>query len=236
MELQFEDLQKKFTQVKSTSDLPDLIGRRFGFSAPKIPGFYHVHHIEGFAVKYMDPEACKEFNAPLETIVGLGDQFQLLVTHPEDLPRIKGLHKELVESQDESRILTYFQRIRLRTEIEDGFTLMVTSVRLNLADQTLVCITNTTDQLPVLTAKICNALNRKFETQQYVKRYMKLTRREREVFQELISGKTAKEIADKIILSVRTLEQHKKNIYKKLEINSLAQLISMARALDVTVG
>jgi len=236
MELQFEDIQKKFTQVKSTSDLPDLIGRRMGFSTPKIPGFYHVHYIKGYAVKYMDPEACKEFNAPLETIVGLGDQFQLLVTHPEDLPRVKSQLQALVDSGDECRILTYFQRIRLRTEVEDGYTLMVTSVRLNLAEQTFVCISNTTDQLPVFTTKICNALNRKFETQQYVKKYMLLTRREREVFQELLSGKTAKEIAEKIILSVRTLEQHKKNIYKKLEINSLAQLISMAKALDVSVG
>jgi DNA-binding NarL/FixJ family response regulator len=59
------------------------------------------------------------------------------------------------------------------------------------------------------------------------KRY-KLSPREIEIIQLIKKGKATKEIADEIFLSVFTVETHRKNIFKKLNINSVGQLISFA--------
>ena len=103
--------------------------------------------------------------------------------------------------------------------------MVVTSVKLDLTQQAFVSMSNTTDQLPVFTKKICNALNTKYETKKYVNNYISLTAREKEVFTFLIKGLSVKEIASYLIRSSRTIEQHKKNIYKKMEVNTLAQIV-----------
>ena len=55
-----------------------------------------------------------------------------------------------------------------------------------------------------------------------------LTKRELELMRELVSGNVSRELADKLNISIYTLETHKKNIFRKLEINSIGELINIA--------
>jgi len=55
-----------------------------------------------------------------------------------------------------------------------------------------------------------------------------LTHREREVIQMLAEGKTSKEVALGLNLSVRTVEAHRRQIMNKLGVNSIAQLTKFA--------
>lgn len=55
-----------------------------------------------------------------------------------------------------------------------------------------------------------------------------LTRRECEVVQLMLSGYSASAIAGLLELSVETIRVHRRNIYEKLRISSLAELFSMA--------
>lgn len=52
----------------------------------------------------------------------------------------------------------------------------------------------------------------------------KLTIREREIVQLLISGLSKKEVATKLFISVATVETHTKNVYKKLNVKKLVEL------------
>lgn len=56
----------------------------------------------------------------------------------------------------------------------------------------------------------------------------KLSPREIEIIQSIKKGKGSKEIAEHLYLSVFTIETHRKNIFKKLSISSVGQLISFA--------
>ena len=51
-----------------------------------------------------------------------------------------------------------------------------------------------------------------------------LTPREREVIQLLAEGKTSKEVAVALKLSVKTAETHRTNLMRKLELHSVADL------------
>lgn len=234
MELEYEDLGKVINYISGDSPLPELFGRRVGYTSPRYPGFYHVHHIADYAVQYMDEHTCTEFDATLDEIKALGASFQELVTHPEDVPRVRGLLRELVNRGDENEILAYFVRIKLRKEGVEGYNLVITSVRLNLEDRTFVSLSNTVDQLPLFSKKISNALNARFDSRSNAKAYMTLTTREREIFALLTQSKSVKQISQTLSRSTRTIEQHKKNIYKKLKINSLSQTIHIAKSLHIS--
>jgi DNA-binding NarL/FixJ family response regulator len=51
-----------------------------------------------------------------------------------------------------------------------------------------------------------------------------LTPREREVIQLLAEGKTSKEVAAALKLSVKTAETHRTNLMRKLDLHSVADL------------
>ncbi len=55
-----------------------------------------------------------------------------------------------------------------------------------------------------------------------------LTRREEEIVSLIASGMSSKEIADKLFISVRTVETHRGHIMEKLGVRSMAELIRYA--------
>lgn len=57
-----------------------------------------------------------------------------------------------------------------------------------------------------------------------------LTAREREIAQLCSKGLVNKEIAERLALSPRTVETHKNNIFRKLDINSTAELVELLQA------
>jgi len=62
-------------------------------------------------------------------------------------------------------------------------------------------------------------------------RHAQLSEREREVLRLIVEGLTNKEIARTLVLSPRTIESHRANLFAKLGCESLAQLIRRYAAL-----
>ena len=60
-----------------------------------------------------------------------------------------------------------------------------------------------------------------------------LTKREKEIIQNLSIGLSKKEIANKLYLSISTVETHTKNIYKKLNINKISELLSLTEKFTI---
>jgi two-component system, NarL family, response regulator NreC len=58
--------------------------------------------------------------------------------------------------------------------------------------------------------------------------YDLLSTREKEILQLLASGKNNRDIADLLFISVATVETHRNNIFQKLHLHSLAELILYA--------
>ena len=58
-----------------------------------------------------------------------------------------------------------------------------------------------------------------------IERLARLTPREREVMELLVAGKTSKEIAAALQVSVRTVEGHRRMVFSKMDVSSAAQLV-----------
>ncbi len=64
--------------------------------------------------------------------------------------------------------------------------------------------------------------------------YSVLGAREREVLQLLAEGRTSPQIADSLLITTRTVETHRRNIMRKLDIHSVAQLTKYAIREGIT--
>ncbi len=58
--------------------------------------------------------------------------------------------------------------------------------------------------------------------------FEKLTSREQQVLQRIVSGRLNKQIADDLNISIKTVEAHRANIMDKLEVTNVADLIKLS--------
>lgn len=73
------------------------------------------------------------------------------------------------------------------------------------------------------------------ETQEVLARLSRISGREREVLERVAAGLSSKEIARELDLSPRTVEVHRANLFNKLDVTSLADLIRFyLKALEAT--
>jgi two-component system, NarL family, nitrate/nitrite response regulator NarL len=77
---------------------------------------------------------------------------------------------------------------------------------------------------------VAEEMNRSDET--IDKRYI-LTAREREIVRYVAQGLSHTEIGEKIFISPRTVDTHRTNIMRKLEVHSIAELIKLAIQLKL---
>ena len=61
-------------------------------------------------------------------------------------------------------------------------------------------------------------------------RLAQLTQREREVLELVVAGRMNREIAEKLDISIKTVEAHRAKIMEKLEVNSVAELVQATLA------
>jgi len=64
----------------------------------------------------------------------------------------------------------------------------------------------------------------------------KLTPRERQVFERIIRGQTNKQVANALGSTERTVKAHRQRVMKKMQVQSLAELVSLAARVGVLGG
>lgn len=82
---------------------------------------------------------------------------------------------------------------------------------------------------PFYTNKNCNKMINEFMTvDDAVVNKFRLSNQEKEIIKYIVEGKTSKEIAQLLFITKNTVDTHRKNINRKLEINSNSTLIKFA--------
>jgi DNA-binding NarL/FixJ family response regulator len=81
---------------------------------------------------------------------------------------------------------------------------------------------------PRMLSQLVDDFRTRVKSSNRMPRFATLTAREREVLKMLAEGNSVKEIACDLTLSVKTIEAHKFNLMRKLDIHNKAQLVQYA--------
>ncbi|MDY6970813.1 MAG: response regulator transcription factor [Thermodesulfobacteriota bacterium] len=87
---------------------------------------------------------------------------------------------------------------------------------------------------PTISRKVIEEYIWKAESKRVGQSYDNLTNREREVLQLIAEGKSTREIADLLCVSVKTVETHRAHLRDKLNIHSTAELTKYAIRTGMT--
>ena len=68
---------------------------------------------------------------------------------------------------------------------------------------------------------------------EHLKRAHKITDREFDIILQVISGRTNKEIADNLNITLNTMKRHITNIYNKLIVNNKVELMNLLKNYEI---
>ena len=231
LEVQIHDLSNSLKKGElQVSDIGELV-----------PASVMLHDLDGLqpiGCSYMNNWGCEHLGTSVDEINELGESYyERYFVREESLTIFKGMTRYLAES-DFSKQYSFFQRVKLYEDIDYTWFFSVCKL-IKIKDQEQL-----TDKLVLLSSPITgidnmiHRFNKMLEQDRYVHRhyakFAKLTKREKEIITLLCEGKSSAEIAEMLFVSTNTVITHRKNITKKLDIKSFAELVKFAIAFDLT--
>ncbi|MEL6562526.1 MAG: helix-turn-helix transcriptional regulator [Bacteroidota bacterium] len=188
--------------------------------------FQHHHCLKNLKCTFLDESARSILNSHSRDQHYLQDFIS-----EDDWSKVRDQISYFKHQNNHSNVLTLFYRLKIRKKTNNS-PIVVTTAEFDKHQSQLKCCSMLISQKKI---GISRSEPIFFETQDHEiasTGINKLTDREKEICQLLIEGKLVKEIADELSRSSRTIEQHKKNIYKKLGINNLNGLYQKTYFID----
>ena len=147
------------------------------------------------------------------------------------MPRLNGIEALVELKQQDPTVKVVFltmhrQVAYARRALKAGATGFV--LKQSALKELVLAIRAALDDKTFITPAIAEELRQPWNADRSTKLTSALTRRQLEVLELLAEGKTAKEIAAVLCISVRTAEFHKYEIMRSLDIQSSAELIHFA--------
>lgn len=213
--------------------------KEFAPCAELMPGVVVIQDItekDNFKITYMSPNGLQALGVSLEELRDMeGNYYKKFFNH-ENLAAFRIKLKELISGKDPEAVITFFQQVRIKDR--EDWAWYFASLKIFSRDSKSNPTHLVTVAFPLNTMKhIPNKSERLLaENLFYEKNFEKfvcLGRRARQVLRLVALGKSSAEIAEELRISVATVNTHRRNIKKKLDITTTYEFTEYAHAFDL---
>lgn len=202
----------------------------------EVPCVITIHDARDISLIYMSPLGLQKLGVTIEEITLSFHEYHARFFNLEDAqdygPKVTGLLKR--NNTDE--IISYFQQVRFAPDQEWIWHLSSTRIFLRDLDEKpllFITISMPVDSKSHITAKV----ERLMKENEFIRKnnhlFNSLTKREKEILKCLAQGLTPKAIGEKLHLSETTAVTHKRNLKKKLKVQTTVDLMKFAQAFDL---
>ena len=201
-----------------------------------LPSIIIIHNITTGGIIYMSDLGLKELQISLDDIIKLGDKYASQFLKLDNMANYFPQILEVLKTNNFDETFTYFQQVRANNVQDWHWYLSTTKI--------LMFDENDKAYLSITTSKpINNLFNYSFKFDKILEEkgnieanmilFNQLTKREKQILILITDGKTTIEMAKLLHISSSTIEQHRKNIRKKLQIKNLAHLLKCTQSFDM---
>jgi LuxR family transcriptional regulator len=201
-----------------------------------VPGNLMVHTLKTNTNIYMNKSGCNILKHSREELQALGPAYFTKFFPAEEMKFLSlGLQK-FVAKNDHTSIHSFLQRVR--PDDKSDYKWYFTNSRLCYANDSentslIMHLAVEASTLNNLGAKLNRVLEENaFITQNY-RKFNLLTKREKELITLIALGHTSHDISDLLFISIHTVNNHRKNLMNKLELNCISKLIRFAISFDL---
>lgn len=203
-----------------------------------IPASIMIHNIvDGMPeqIIYMNEWGCKNLGTTLEDLNAMKEEYYDQFFVRDDLYEISPQLAKYCQEGDLSTQINFFQRVKLVHQSD--YSWFYTVCKLMPIEpgqsQKLIMLSSPVDGIDTLMRKVKKVLDENEYILLHYKRFALLTKREKEILSLICYGKSSLEISEILFISKETVATHRKNIIRKLELKSFAELLRFALAFEL---
>jgi DNA-directed RNA polymerase specialized sigma24 family protein len=201
-----------------------------------IPGVIIIHDLKDMSVVYMSKRGQEVLGASLTELRKTGPDWVHKYFNEQESKEYVPLIVEWLRRNDKNEFISFFQQVK--TAKSKDWNWYLTSMKIFMQDEQgnpilSIAIANAIDPDHYITDKVQRMLEEKNFRKRNSEVFESLTKREKEILQYVALGKNTPEIATLVHLSDKTVNTHRKNIRKKLRIQSGYDINLFAQAFDL---
>lgn len=201
-----------------------------------MPGSVMVQDLKTSANTYMNKKGCEFLRHSSEELASLGPEYFERFFPKEETEKLKGTLQQFIINNDPSSTCSFFQRVRPDINVPYQWyftTSQFYPAALEEEGGKLMHVAIAVDE----TSQAARIMNYVCEQDEFVRKhysqFMLLSKREREIITLIVDGKSSFFISEMLFISMHTVNNHRKNICRKLEVKSLSELIKFAIAFFI---
>lgn len=220
-------------------------GLKYGdFNIPDIgdivPASLMIQDLDGLrpiGCSYMNNWGCERLGLSAEEVNRLGEAYyDRYFVKEETYGIFEGMNNYLVLG-DFDQQYNFFQRVKLYGDQDYTWfytVLKVVQVKaISELEYKIILLSSPVIGMDHLISRVNKTLDQDQYIRNNYRRFAELTTREKEIITLLANGKSSNEIADMLFISSHTVSTHRKNIIRKIECDSFADLLRFAMAFDL---
>lgn len=196
-----------------------------------IPGLFHLNSREDMTVEYISQTGLDYFGLTQSELQGLGVEFFKRCLSPETTNVVMPRFAAFSDQNDKNTIYSDFQIVR--RDYDHKFETFISNLKLLKDRNQFAVITTPIKSFGNAAHKLERLLGEERFFRKNYKRFMSLSRREKEILSLLAHGHSNKEIGDRLYISSHTVRTHRNRIYQKLDIRKVLDVIKYAQAFDL---
>jgi DNA-binding CsgD family transcriptional regulator len=200
------------------------------------PGVILIHDIKKSTVVYMSRWGRDYLGTTLEELQEMGTDYYNRFFNPDDakdnVPKILSL----LQQNNDDEFITFFQQVRKSPQYDWAWFL--TTARIFWRDENGEPLLTFGTSVPIdAQHHIAAKAQRILEENNFLRKnyhvFDQLTKREKEILRMLAMGMSSGEIAASLHISEMTASTHRRNIKRKLNIESNYDVVRFAQAFDL---
>lgn len=213
---------------------------KFASCAEAMPGVIVIHElgrgISDIKTIFMTTNGLQQLGISLSELQEIGPKYHERFFNNEDMEGFMVKLHKLLESRDPEETFTFFQQVKFKDR--DEWVWHISSIRIFHQDTDgrpthLVTVAFPVDQMKHIPNKAERLLAENQFFRENLQKFISLGNRAKEVLRLVALGKSSSEIAEELHITVDTVNTHRKNIKKKLEISTTYEFTEYAHAFDL---
>jgi len=189
------------------------------------------HADENFNLQYLNPTGCDWFGIDFEKAIRSEDDFFKKYYHPETLKTVLPNIKSFYDYHSPEIVYANYQQI-FHPE-EDAFKVCLVFIKKFKVTCGYLSLTLPVTNFQGLNTKIRRIITEELFRNNHSQEFEQLTERELEILKLVAMGQNNPEISKALFISRCTVEQHRKNINRKLHIRGIKDIMDFAYAFDL---
>lgn len=182
-------------------------------------------------IRRLNNSGCKWFGISNDEINKMGRAFTEKYYHPDTLkyefPKIISFY------QNESKEKQFISLQKIKNPETNKFNVCLALIKHRSKKNGFLGLAYPVSANTTFQAKIIRIFEEQLFREKNIEIFSRLTVREKQILTQLAQGLNNPQIAEDLFISRRTVEQHRKNINRKLHIKSFRDIINFAQAFNL---